>query len=67
MPGRPDRRRTLLWNPSLHTDANGEVSLDLYNGAGATFLNINAETLADGRPAPYGCRTRPNSRNPKNT
>jgi hypothetical protein len=46
-----DNRRTLYWNPNLTTDANGEITIDCYNSRNATFLDVNAETLVDGKPA----------------
>lgn len=46
-----DRRRTLYWNPSMTTDDNGEIEVSCYNARNATYLNVNAETLVDGRPA----------------
>ena len=46
-----DTRRTLYWNPSARTDANGEVHIELYNGRNMSYLNVSAEAIADGRPA----------------
>jgi hypothetical protein len=44
-------RRTFYWNPSLTTDANGEAVVECYNGKNNTFLDVNAETLCNGKPA----------------
>lgn len=45
-----DKRRTLYWNPSLQTDANGRIVIRCYNNQYATPLIIQAETLdGDGR------------------
>ena len=46
-----DTRRTLYWNPSARTDANGEVHIELYNGRNMSYLNVSAEAIADGKPA----------------
>lgn len=46
-----DRRRTIYWNPTLLTDENGEVAVDCYNSHQATYLQISAETLHEGRIA----------------
>ena len=46
-----DARRTLYWNPDLKTDANGEATIECYNAHNATFLDVSAETLVDGKPA----------------
>lgn len=44
-------RRTLLWNPQVTTDSNGEIELDFRNSSNATFMDISAETIVDGKPA----------------
>ncbi len=45
-----DKRRTLYWNPSLQTDANGRIVIQCYNNQYSTPLIIQAETLSeDGR------------------
>lgn len=46
-----DNRRTLYWNPDLKTNANGEATIECYNARNVTFLDVSAETLADGKPA----------------
>ncbi|MBQ8046762.1 MAG: hypothetical protein IJ196_02410 [Prevotella sp.] len=45
-----DRRRTLYWNPSLKTDADGVVVIDCFNSFNPTYVNISAEALVDGLP-----------------
>jgi hypothetical protein len=35
----------------LKTDANGEATIECYNARNATFLDVSAETLVDGKPA----------------
>lgn len=49
-----DFRRTLYWNPNLHTDVNGELDIEFYNAQQYTLLNVNAETVTtDGRIGIY--------------
>lgn len=45
MPSNKDHRRTLYWNPSLRTEADGSCKISLYNASNYTYLNINAETV----------------------
>lgn len=46
-----DYRRTLYWNPRLTTDERGCATVDYYNGRNATYMNVDIETLVDGKPA----------------
>lgn len=45
LPADKDHRRTLYWNPSLHTDENGHCNVSFYNASNYTYLNVNAETV----------------------
>ncbi|MFR2733604.1 hypothetical protein [Hoylesella buccalis] len=49
------QRRTiahaLYWNPRLTTDENGCATVDYSNGRNATYMNVDIETLVDGKPA----------------
>ncbi len=45
MPDPDDVRRTLYWNPSVKTDANGKASVSFYNNRSADKINISAETV----------------------
>lgn len=45
LPVDKDHRRTLYWNPSLHTDENGHCNVSFYNASNYTYLNVNAETI----------------------
>lgn len=41
-----DKRRTLYWNPSVRTDANGKARIECYNNQYSTPLIIQAETMS---------------------
>ena len=41
----------LYWNPRLMTDENGCATVDYCNGRNATYMNVDIETLVDGKPA----------------
>lgn len=45
-----DRRRTLLWNPSVTTDSNGEATVECWNAARTTIAALDAEGIVDGKP-----------------
>ena len=45
IPGDKDYRRTLYWNPSVETDAQGKVQLLFYNNGTPTHPVISAEGL----------------------
>ena len=46
---RVDKRRTLYWNPTVQTDAEGKAVIECYNNQYSTPLVIQAETMTDGR------------------
>lgn len=46
-----DQRRTLYWNHDVVTDEHGVAHIDCYNGRKATYVQVSAETIVDGRPA----------------
>lgn len=46
---RVDRRRTLYWNPTVQTDAEGKAVIECYNNQYSTPLVIQAETMTNGR------------------
>lgn len=41
----------LYWNPRLKTDENGCATNEYYNGRNVTYMNVDIETLVDGKPA----------------
>ena len=46
-----DYRRTLYWNPDVHTDSQGRARIEFYNNSTARHLVISAEGLtSDGQP-----------------
>jgi len=48
-------RRTLYWNPSVTTDANGDATVEFQNNATCREIVISAEgIMADGRPVLFG-------------
>jgi hypothetical protein len=49
--GTMDFRRTLYWNPDVHTDSTGRVSVHFFNNASCRKLDISAEGItSDGVP-----------------
>jgi len=51
LPHPEDFRRTLLWNPNIKTDAEGQALVEFYNNSNCTNLLISAEGIAsDGTP-----------------
>lgn len=49
-----DFRRTLYWNPSVKTDAQGIARITFYNNNNCRSLHISAEGIgADGNPIIY--------------
>lgn len=45
-----DFRRTLYWNPSVKTDANGHATIEFFNNSTAKQMYINAEGISpDGK------------------
>ena len=46
---RVDKRRTLYWNPTVQTDAEGKAVIECYNNQYSTPLVIQAETMTNGR------------------
>ena len=50
LPGQPDYRRTLYWNPIVKTDSSGQAEILFYNNSNCEKLIINAETITkDGK------------------
>lgn len=51
LPDKPDRRRTLYWNPNVKTDKNGNASIQFYNNSTCKKMIISAEGITkDGQP-----------------
>ena len=45
MPPMEDFRRTLFWKPDIHTDANGQATIDFYNNSSCRKIYMSAEGL----------------------
>lgn len=43
MPEDNDYRRTLYWNPDLHTDSNGKVRIEFYNDMKCRNMSVDAQ------------------------
>lgn len=45
MPENEDYRRTLYWNPDLHTDADGKVRIEFYNNMTCRKMSVDAQGI----------------------
>ena len=45
LPNEKDVRRTLYWNPDVHTDASGKAKIRFYNNGTCQRMTISAETV----------------------
>lgn len=45
MPENEDYRRTLYWNPDLHTDVNGKVRIEFYNNMTCRNISVDAQGI----------------------
>lgn len=45
IPPMEDYRRTLYWNPSVKTDANGQAHIEFYNNSSCTDMYISVEGM----------------------
>lgn len=45
LPGETDYRRTLYWNPLLHTDKNGTAEVQFYNNGRCHIMESDAATI----------------------
>ena len=54
LPAIADFRRTLYWNPNVHTDQDGNATIEFFNSAACKRINISAEGISgDGHVVVY--------------
>lgn len=54
LPAIADFRRTLYWNPNVHTDQDGNATIEFFNSATCKRINISAEGITgDGHVVVY--------------
>lgn len=46
----PDHRQTLLWDPNVRTNLNGEAVVTFYNSDGAKSFRVVVEGIKEGKP-----------------
>lgn len=57
LPGTKDYRRTLLWQPEVEFDANGEAEVRLFNNSKQSMLSLEVEGItAEGSPVVWKSR-----------
>ncbi len=47
LPDKDDVRRTLYWNPSVTTDANGKANVSFFNNRSSKKMNLSVETVTE--------------------